>query len=431
MTAPPPEVDVIIASLRDATYPISTLAAEAIRHSQNVVANASKDDKTRLQDTPGVESFFWNLWERIFTLAEEDVSTHSRSIAFINAVKTSRVGDTEKRWAARSTPAGWCHLPLLFAVAQDGWDDLHLPLSERERSSSPVQFVLEGGKPERNNRVVTVAAQARTQYLNSQRFIARLLVDAEIDMSFFADRTLRAALKKASGEAHDDTAIVDDSMDEDMDVSMASTSAQASGFTLHDIIDVDAIDSDDESDDEYDPDAAEAESDDEDDADIDDVEISDAPAGLELEAASIWLSIAGKELYKLKETKSKWPSLRRVFTDAANGGGRTPVVIDAAHNALEALSSVDRFNMDAGIQTHDIILHIPKYVGNYLPPVLIFPSIVATQQQFADNANYEYISMFLLAKDSMYSMVFFALSGILQAVVQQSLKSRVSHSFFF
>ncbi|KIJ46649.1 hypothetical protein M422DRAFT_778362 [Sphaerobolus stellatus SS14] len=317
--------------LRDATYPISTLAAEAIRHSQNVVANASKDDKTRLQDTPGVETFFWNLWERIFTLTEEDVSTHSRSIAFINAVKASRAGDTEKRWAAHSTPAGWCHLPLLFAVAQDGWDDLHLPLSERERSSSPVQFVLEGGKPERNNRVVTVAAQARTQYLNSQRIIARLLVDAWIDVSFFADRALRAALKKASGEAHDDTAIVDDSMDEDMDVSMASTSAQTSGFTLHDIIDVDAIDSDDESDDEYDPDAAEVESEDEDvDADIDDVEISDAPAGLELEAASIWLSIAGKELYKLKETKSKWPSLRRVFTDAANGGGRKPVVIDAA-----------------------------------------------------------------------------------------------------
>ncbi|KIJ46648.1 hypothetical protein M422DRAFT_778361 [Sphaerobolus stellatus SS14] len=286
--------------------------------------------------------------QRRLFLLHTTSTTSSQLIDFINAVKTSRVGDTERRWAACSTPAGWCHLPLLFAIAQDGWDDLHLALSERERSSSLVQFVLEGGKSERNNRVVTVAAQARTQYLNSQRFIARLLVYTGIDVSFFADGTLRAALKKASGEAHDDTAIVDDSTDEDMDVSMASTSAQASGFTLHDIIDVDAIDSDDDSDDEYDPDAAEAESEDkDDDADIDDVEISDVPAGLELEAASIWLSIAGKEFYKLKETKSKWPSLRRVFTDAANGGGRTPVIIDAAHNALEALSSVDRFNMSA------------------------------------------------------------------------------------
>ncbi|KIJ45030.1 hypothetical protein M422DRAFT_251684 [Sphaerobolus stellatus SS14] len=331
MAAPPGQIDFIIASLRDTTYPIPTLITEAIRHSQKVVLTAFNDDKARLSDTLGVKSFFWSLWERIFTLAEEDVTTHDRSIAFIKGVKMSRAADTaSSRWKIRGAPGGWSHLPLLFAVAQEGWDT-------RERSSSPVQFVLEGGKPGRKNRVTRTAgaAAARAQYLNSQRFIARIWVEAGIDVSSFAEKTLRAALKKGSEE--NATADADESFDEDADLSMTSISSQARGLRL-DELDVDS----DGSDDEYNPDTASNTESEDEVADIDDVEISDAPAGLELEAALIWLSIAGKQIYKQKEGKQKWPALWQLFNDAANDGGRTAAVIDAAKAML---SSLDRFNI--------------------------------------------------------------------------------------
>ena len=68
--------------------------------------------------TPGVGSFFSDLWTSLLGIAEEDISTHDRLIGFIAGVKKSDVGSM---WKVRGQAGGWGSLLLLKATMEDEW----------------------------------------------------------------------------------------------------------------------------------------------------------------------------------------------------------------------------------------------------------------------------------------------------------------------
>ena len=178
----------------------------------------------------------------------------------------------------------------------------------------------------------TTASKTRESYLTVQRFLARLWADAGVDVTPFADRVFRTAIRKGSSPRL--AADADDNMDEDSnssneDINMASIATSVPrptpGLTIDDVSFSSESDCED---DEYDPTSASDRDDDDDDdtaSDISDSTLSDAP-GLALQAASVWLGIAGKQIFKSKQLKERWNALRSMFNEAANGRGRMLVL---------------------------------------------------------------------------------------------------------
>jgi hypothetical protein len=74
---------------------------------------------TKVQDTPGLEGFLWDLWTCVLDIVQESRDSQRRLIDVLRLLKTGP-GGPYCLW--RSDTVAWSNLPLLGAVVREEYD---------------------------------------------------------------------------------------------------------------------------------------------------------------------------------------------------------------------------------------------------------------------------------------------------------------------
>ena len=102
---------------------------------QNADAPASEGD-AHDSDTPGLESFLYELWSKVMKMAQEDDMYHARLLEILAELKKTgnaelkktendELKKTERNWRVWGAPASLSELSTFGAVARDAFEGVH------------------------------------------------------------------------------------------------------------------------------------------------------------------------------------------------------------------------------------------------------------------------------------------------------------------
>ncbi|KAH7342081.1 hypothetical protein B0J17DRAFT_649383 [Rhizoctonia solani] len=147
-------------------------------------------DRGAKRDTPGIETFFWHLWGRVFSdigrrELDYDQGTNvdvKRGIAFIKAAQS--VPEGRYVWTIWGEDVDLRSLPLLAPAIRDTNNGpfYYTGPSDAEITRPEVQNTLAGaGTSGYTDESVTISLGRRKEWLGLQAFIAKLLNEAELE----------------------------------------------------------------------------------------------------------------------------------------------------------------------------------------------------------------------------------------------------------
>ncbi|CAE6424144.1 unnamed protein product [Rhizoctonia solani] len=160
---------------------IKMLEDYAKDHANDTGANSDSGTK---RDTPGIETFFWHIWGRVFSDFgrrepdyDQGVSMDvERTIAFAKAAQELPQG--KYVWTVWGEDVDLRSLPLLAPAIRDANNGIfyYTGPSDAEMARPEVQNTLAGaGTSGHTDESVTISFVRRKEWLNLQAFIAKLL----------------------------------------------------------------------------------------------------------------------------------------------------------------------------------------------------------------------------------------------------------------
>lgn len=113
------------AKVRNSNTPGSLDSDTSVQQSTD--APASEGD-AHDSDTPGLESFLYELWSEVVKMAQEDDMYHARLLEILAELKKTENAElkkSESNWRVWGAPAGLSELSTFGAVARDAFEGVH------------------------------------------------------------------------------------------------------------------------------------------------------------------------------------------------------------------------------------------------------------------------------------------------------------------
>ncbi|EIW60789.1 uncharacterized protein TRAVEDRAFT_165863 [Trametes versicolor FP-101664 SS1] len=184
------------AALQDSTLSPEQIADRIVSLCRRAVRESPEtpqgDDNT---DSPGLETFLWQVWGALITLAEEDSSYHDRLASILCEIKSRGRED----WALWDTPFDWANLPVFGFCARENMNGPQ-PDGQNGRTVArdPEYLAALSGAPPVDSAASRTGAHARLKWLNMNAFLARLWVLDVWDCAFYGISTMRMSLEPHS-----------------------------------------------------------------------------------------------------------------------------------------------------------------------------------------------------------------------------------------
>ena len=157
-------------------------------HSGHTAGSIPRRNSEPKRDTPGVETFFWSLWEFLFRdigmweAGEVRNMRKDRAVAFIKEIHSRPKGEVV--WTVWGDDVDFASLPLLGPSIREANNGpfYYTGPSDAEMVRPEVQNALATATEiESTDEVVLLAAKRRKEWLGLQGLIARLLGEVGLD----------------------------------------------------------------------------------------------------------------------------------------------------------------------------------------------------------------------------------------------------------
>ncbi|KAI5890960.1 uncharacterized protein SCHCODRAFT_02627750 [Schizophyllum commune H4-8] len=136
-------------------------------------APASEGDA---KDTPGLETFLYELWSEVVKMAQEDDMYHARLLEILAELKKTENAElkkTERNWRVWGAPASLSELSTFGAVARDAFEAPKVELDGKVIRTTPEDAPLfaSDARDDADARTLAFTA-ARQRFLRLHRFLA-------------------------------------------------------------------------------------------------------------------------------------------------------------------------------------------------------------------------------------------------------------------
>ncbi|KAI0781351.1 hypothetical protein BD413DRAFT_621372 [Trametes elegans] len=194
-------------AFRDNTLSPEEIADRVVRLCHGAVQAsiaANKQSSTDPNDTPGLEIFLWNVWSALNIAAGEDASTHERIIDILDAIKAKGPPADGENWTIWREHFSWANLPIFGADVREGFNGARRRPSasgEDDRSfdsSDPECYAALAGDAPTDSPASLAGARARSQWLNTNAFVARLWARGYDGYAWYGIATMRMELEPLS-----------------------------------------------------------------------------------------------------------------------------------------------------------------------------------------------------------------------------------------